>query len=156
MTSVAHDTITYPHCGGDVLLSEALQSRIKEDLDHALHARLTEERVEAIAEAFVAMKADLDRERRAVEKIWAAREKQLGHPLAVPEIVDKVTSPYEIIDQLRSRKLIVEGEIGYEISEQAQSARLTVKFKPREGLVSKLVNRFSIKLDLKDLFGSSG
>ncbi|WP_337288433.1 DUF2130 domain-containing protein, partial [Candidatus Methylomirabilis sp.] len=40
------------------------------------------QRVEAIAEAFVAMKADLDRERRAVEKIWAAREKQLGRALS--------------------------------------------------------------------------
>ncbi|MBZ0169651.1 hypothetical protein MELA_02496 [Candidatus Methylomirabilis lanthanidiphila] len=40
------------------------------------------QRVEAIAEAFVAMKADLDRERRAVEKIWAARDKQLGRALS--------------------------------------------------------------------------
>lgn len=40
------------------------------------------QRVEAIAEAFVAMKAELDRERRAIEKIWAAREKQLGRALS--------------------------------------------------------------------------
>src|SRR5574337_516474 len=40
------------------------------------------QRVEAIAEAFVAMKEDLDRERRAIEKIWAAREKQLGRALS--------------------------------------------------------------------------
>lgn len=34
-------------------------------------------RVEAIVEAFAAMKSDLDRERRAMERIWKEREKQL-------------------------------------------------------------------------------
>lgn len=34
-------------------------------------------RVEAIVESFVAMKADLDAEKRATQKIWAKREKQI-------------------------------------------------------------------------------
>lgn len=34
-------------------------------------------RVEAIAESFIAMKQDLDAERRATEKAWAKREKQI-------------------------------------------------------------------------------
>ncbi len=34
-------------------------------------------RVEAIVESFVAMKADLDSEKRAIQKIWSKREKQI-------------------------------------------------------------------------------
>ena len=34
-------------------------------------------RVEGVVEAFVAMKEDLDAEKRAVEKAWAKREKQI-------------------------------------------------------------------------------
>ena len=33
--------------------------------------------IRAIAEAFEGMKGDLDRERRAMEKIWKGREKQI-------------------------------------------------------------------------------
>jgi hypothetical protein len=36
------------------------------------------QRVEAVVEAFVSMKEDLDRERRAIEASWAKREKQIG------------------------------------------------------------------------------
>ncbi|HXF47492.1 MAG TPA: DUF2130 domain-containing protein [Burkholderiaceae bacterium] len=39
-------------------------------------------RVEAIVEAFAAMKSELDRERRAMERIWKEREKQLERVLA--------------------------------------------------------------------------
>ncbi|GAB4464733.1 MAG: hypothetical protein OHK0044_02580 [Burkholderiaceae bacterium] len=38
-------------------------------------------RVEAIVEAFAAMKSELDRERRAMERIWKEREKQLERVL---------------------------------------------------------------------------
>jgi hypothetical protein len=34
--------------------------------------------VQAIAEAFITMKNDLDTERRAIENIWAKREKQIS------------------------------------------------------------------------------
>lgn len=77
---------------------------------------------------------------------------EIGHPFGEQEIVSKSISPFEVIDELHQRKLIVEGEIGYEISEQAKTERVTVKFKPREGLLSKLINRFSVNIDLKDLF----
>ncbi len=39
------------------------------------------QRVEAIVEAFQAMQADLDREKRAFQKMWASREQQLGRVL---------------------------------------------------------------------------
>ncbi len=77
---------------------------------------------------------------------------QIGHPFGEQEIVSRSISPYEVIDELRQRRLLVEGEIGYEISEEAKTVRFAVKFKPREGLLSKLINRFSVNIDLKDLF----
>jgi len=40
------------------------------------------QRVEAVVEAFVTMKSDLDRERRAIEKTWATREKQISRALS--------------------------------------------------------------------------
>jgi hypothetical protein len=40
------------------------------------------QRVEVVAEAFVTMKEDLDRERRSIEAQWAKREKQLGLAIA--------------------------------------------------------------------------
>jgi len=41
-------------------------------------------RVQAIAEAFIAINNDLDSEKRAMEKIWAKREKQLSRVTSVP------------------------------------------------------------------------
>lgn len=35
------------------------------------------QRIEAIVESYITMKADLDAERRAIEKIWSKREQQL-------------------------------------------------------------------------------
>lgn len=40
------------------------------------------QRVEAVVEAFVGMKEDLERERRAMESNWAKREKQLGRAIS--------------------------------------------------------------------------
>ena len=36
------------------------------------------QRIEAVVESYAAMKEDLDAEKRAMEKIWAKREQQLG------------------------------------------------------------------------------
>ena len=38
--------------------------------------------MEAIVESFVAMKVDLDAEKRATQKIWAKREKQIENVIA--------------------------------------------------------------------------
>lgn len=40
------------------------------------------QRVEAVLEAFVGLKDDLERERRAMESAWAKREKQLGRAIS--------------------------------------------------------------------------
>lgn len=78
---------------------------------------------------------------------------RLGHPFGKSEIASPEASILEIIDHLQSRQLIVEGEFGFELSEEGKAIRQTVRFKPREGLLSKLINRFSLSLNFKDLFG---
>lgn len=52
---IAPDTIACPHCGAQIPLSEALRTHMREDFEQTLHARLTEERAKALAQA----KADL-------------------------------------------------------------------------------------------------
>ncbi len=57
-----------------------LQTGKKEKMELVYNYLIGQEfrnRVEAIVESFVAMKEDLDREKRAVSKIWDKREKQL-------------------------------------------------------------------------------
>lgn len=76
---------------------------------------------------------------------------EVGHPLGEPEFTSPATKLADLIDELRARNLVVEGEVGFEITASAESIRSTVRFKPREGVVSKLANNVSIKLDLKDL-----
>ena len=77
---------------------------------------------------------------------------QIGHPFGPPEITTTTSVP-EMIRELHDRGLIADGEIGYEITPQGKTFRATVRFKPREGLVSKILNRVSITLGVKDLLG---
>lgn len=48
-----------------------------ESLYHYLSGQEFRQRIEAIVESFAAMKADLESEKRAMEKIWQKREKQI-------------------------------------------------------------------------------
>jgi hypothetical protein len=76
----------------------------------------------------------------------------LGHPYGSSEITTTAKSFGEVIDELVERKLIVEGEVSLETTPEGETIRQTVKFKPREGLLSKLLNRVEVKIDLKSLF----
>jgi hypothetical protein len=80
----------------------------------------------------------------------------LGHPFGPSEITPPAIPVTKVIDALQERKLLVEGEIGLEITQEGHSIRTAVRFKPREGLLSKLINRFSFNIDLKDLFRGTG
>jgi hypothetical protein len=46
---------------------------------------------------------------------------------------------------------LVEGEIGYELTAEGQQQRAIVRFKPREALISKIINRISVKINLKSI-----
>lgn len=78
----------------------------------------------------------------------------VGHPLGAFELLPPGTRIQDIVAALQDRKYLVEGELGLELSEQGQTARASVKFKPREGFLAKLSRILSIKIDanLTDLF----
>ena len=67
----------------------------------------------------------------------------LGHPFGEIEIVKSPTDLIDMLDQLKGLGYVAEGEQGYEISEKGQVVRSTVKYRPREGFITKLLNRMS-------------
>jgi hypothetical protein len=80
----------------------------------------------------------------------------IGHPFGPAELTPRETAIGETIDALEDKGYLVEGDIGIEMTGAARSVRASIRFKPREGIVSKLVSNVSIKLDLKDLFKLGG
>ena len=77
----------------------------------------------------------------------------MGHPLGDPELVQESLSLQDTIAALQERKLIVEGEVGLEVTNAGRTLRSAIRFRPRESLLSKLLARISISIGLKDLFG---
>lgn len=77
----------------------------------------------------------------------------LGHPIGALELLDKDISPLDVIDALKERELLVDGEYGVEISEKGAETRFKVKFKPKESIISRLINQISVRVDLKSIFG---
>lgn len=77
-----------------------------------------------------------------------------GHPFGSLEIIDNKVQIDDLVPALKEMGLLVEGEVGIEVSPEGKKYRATVKFKPREGLISKLSKIFSVKIDfsLRDLF----
>jgi hypothetical protein len=88
-----------------------------------------------------------DRSRATIKTISSSIQlaPELGHPLGIPELVQG-GSITEIVNQLQERGLLVEGEVGMEVTPAGTNARASVKFRPREGLVSKLIQRFTVNL----------
>jgi hypothetical protein len=80
----------------------------------------------------------------------------IGHPFGPPELTPTDLPIGETIDALQEKGYLVDGEIGIEMTGSAKSIRANIRFKPREGIVSKIANNVSVKLDLKDLFGLLG
>jgi hypothetical protein len=76
-----------------------------------------------------------------------------GHPFAASEFVSPDVKLAEILDALVKKNLITEGEVAFELTPAGHSIRSTVRFKPRESLLSKIISRFNVSLNLKDLFG---
>jgi hypothetical protein len=81
---------------------------------------------------------------------------EVGHPFGEPELLS-LQDVSQTVEALQEQGLLVEGEAGIEITPAGQSVRAAVRFKPREGLLSKLSNIISVKIELtlKDLFKSS-
>jgi hypothetical protein len=71
----------------------------------------------------------------------------VGHPLAKPEFTNSRVDPVGIVEELVGLGLLVEGECGFEVTPDGNMQRATVKFRPREGLISKLLQRFNVKVE---------
>jgi hypothetical protein len=83
-----------------------------------------------------------------------ARTPEVGHPFGELEIIEPGVRLIDTISALQEFGLLVEGEAGVEITETGKTMRAQVRFKPREGLLTRLANILSVKVDLslKDLF----
>jgi hypothetical protein len=57
-----------------------------------------------------------------------------------------------MVEALEHDGRYVEGEIDMTLTESGREARATLKFKPRESAVSKLINRANFNFDLHKLF----
>jgi hypothetical protein len=78
----------------------------------------------------------------------------LGHPLSQAELLPHMSHISEVVSELRRHGYVAEGEFGLEISSTGSTVRSSLKYRPREGLVSKVLNRFNINLSAspKDFF----
>ena len=94
----------------------------------------------------------IDRGQHSIQSIdeIARVAPELGHPYGSSEIVTAESLP-SLIDELQERKLVVEGEVGLELTADGEQQRATIKFKPREGLISKIINRITVKINLKNV-----
>lgn len=76
--------------------------------------------------------------------------KKIGHPLGDPEIIFDPYDLPEILSQLKEKGYLAEGEFGFELSDAGRAIRQTVKFRPREGLLTKILNRISVSVSPGD------
>ncbi|MCM2453659.1 hypothetical protein [Agrobacterium vitis] len=80
--------------------------------------------------------------------------KSEGHQLSENELLPDITEVPDILDEFQARGYAVEGEASWELTPEGKTMRQSIKFRPRESLISKIVSRFSVSasLDLKDIF----
>ena len=76
----------------------------------------------------------------------------MGHPIGETELVGPASSMVRIIDELQGKGLMVEGNLHYNITESGKIIRGNVKFKPREGAISKLINRLQLTMNIRNYF----
>jgi hypothetical protein len=72
----------------------------------------------------------------------------LGHPLGATELVRGPAGVRDVVEQLQDLGLLVEGEFGLEVTEAGTLARSTVRFRPREGVLSKLLQRLKVNVSI--------
>ena len=89
---------------------------------------------------------------------WLEQSPNIGHPFGPSELVASNMTLDELVNVLKEQGFSVEGEFGLELTDSGKASRATVRFKPREGFLSKLSNVVSVKIDLNlnDLFKPSG
>ncbi|MCW2119045.1 hypothetical protein [Flavobacterium sp. 7A] len=76
-----------------------------------------------------------------------------GHPFGENELTE-IKQLNHVVDALKEKGLVVEGEFSLGITENGIDKRMLVKFSPRESIFKRLANIISVKVDinLNDLF----
>ena len=81
---------------------------------------------------------------RAVAEI-IDRAPRLGHPLGSNTLIRDVSELPDILGQLADAGYVAEGEHSVETTPKGEKIRQTVKFRPKEGVFQRLLNRITIK-----------
>ncbi len=94
--------------------------------------------------------ADRNEGRASAEGISSALtlSDKLGHPIGKPEVLQSITHLREVAEQLKDNGMLVEGEFGLEMTDAGTSARASVKFRPRESALTKLLQRLNVNLSV--------
>ena len=72
----------------------------------------------------------------------------MGHPFGDNEIVRSNTNLSEILDDLGNLGYVAEGEHGVEITPSGTAIRSTIKYRHREGIFQRILNRLSLSLSV--------
>lgn len=83
------------------------------------------------------------------------RSPAIGHPHGENEIVGPVRSVLATIDELIARGMMIEGSVGFELGPDGETRRAEVKFKPAEGVATKILNRANINININADAGSA-
>ena len=73
---------------------------------------------------------------------------EIGHPIANNEFLENSTDLMDMLGQMQSLGFTVEGEAGLTVSDKGKEFRASVKFRPREGAIAKVLNIVKVNLNL--------
>lgn len=78
---------------------------------------------------------------------------QEGHRVAASTLVPDAGSIIDILEELRSVGYLADVNIDYDLTSEGKTVRSTLKARPAEGLISKLISRLNFNIDIstKDL-----
>ncbi|RVG86214.1 hypothetical protein [Sinorhizobium meliloti] len=76
-----------------------------------------------------------------------------GHHVAKSALVPDAHTVPDILEELKSKGYMAEGEFSYELTPSGEVVRKSLKVRPSEGLLSKLISKLNFNIDLssKDL-----
>ncbi len=82
------------------------------------------------------------------------RAPKLGHPFGDLELVKDRSSVPKVLEELMDLGYLAEGEHGVEITPDGSVTRSIIRFRPRESVFQRILNRFSMNLSIspKDFF----
>lgn len=73
---------------------------------------------------------------------------KMGHPFSDAELLPSASDIPRILEDLAQQGYVAEGKYGVSLTSKGTTARAEIKFRPRESLLVKLMNRFTVKANL--------